>query len=119
MSGRFLFNYVYSCVIRLLISGGWEIFLVFKMSRLPHGPNDPPCQWVLMACSAWLKQPGCEFDQSSPCSAEVNNVWSGTSTYYLCLCDLDRDDVTSFLPFLFHSVVFSAVFFSCLLSLLF
>jgi hypothetical protein len=39
-----------------------------------------PFQWVPDALSLRVKWLGCEADHSPPSSAEVNNVWSYTST---------------------------------------
>jgi len=45
----------------------------------------------MMACSPWINQPVCEFDQLSPCSAEANSVWG-----YTAACRTDGVDVTFF-----------------------
>jgi len=44
-------------------------------SRLILGPTKRPIQWLQE-----IKRPGCEAYHSHPCSAEVRNAWSYTST---------------------------------------
>jgi hypothetical protein len=59
---------------------GLGIFLFTTVSRKALEPTQPPIQWVPGALSLRVKRPGCEADQSPPCSAEVKNAWSHTST---------------------------------------
>jgi len=49
-------------------------------SRLLWGPIQPPIHWALRAISPGVKQPRREADHLLPCSAEVENEWSYTST---------------------------------------
>lgn len=55
-------------------------FLLSKASSLALGPTQHPLQRVLFALYLEVKQPGCEADQSLPCSAEIKNTWSCAST---------------------------------------
>jgi len=50
------------------------------MSRPALGPTQHPIQWIPGTLSLGLKRPAREADHSHPASAEVNNVWSYTST---------------------------------------
>jgi hypothetical protein len=50
------------------------------MFRLAVGPTQPPIQWVPGALFLGIKWWGHEADHSPPCSAEVKNAWSYTST---------------------------------------
>jgi hypothetical protein len=56
------------------------IFLSTTVSRPALGPTQPPIRWVPVAPSLVVKRPEREADHSPPCSAEVKNVWSYTST---------------------------------------
>jgi hypothetical protein len=53
------------------------IFLFATASRSVLGPTQSPLHWNL---GAVVKMPGCEADRSPPCSADVKNAWSYTST---------------------------------------
>ena len=44
----------------------------------------------------WAKLPGCAVGHSSASGAEFRNVWSCTSTPFLCLHGVDKDIVTFF-----------------------
>jgi hypothetical protein len=59
---------------------GLGIFLFTTASRPALRPTQPPIQWVPGALSLGLKWPGCEAAPSTPCSTEVKNPWSYTST---------------------------------------
>ena len=48
--------------------------------RTALGLTLPSIQWTPMALSLGTKQVECEANQSPPCSAEVENEWSYTST---------------------------------------
>jgi len=50
------------------------------MSRLALGPTQLPIQWGPGALSTGVKQPGHEADHSPPSSADIENMWSYTST---------------------------------------
>jgi hypothetical protein len=47
--------------------------------RPAQGPTKPPLQWYRLPPPG-VNRPGCEVDHSTPCSAEVKNKWSYTST---------------------------------------
>jgi hypothetical protein len=64
---------------------GLGIFLFTIASRMALEPTQPPIQWVSGAFFLGVKQLGCEADHSPPSSAEVNNMWSYTSTPPVCL----------------------------------
>jgi hypothetical protein len=64
---------------------GLGIFLFTTASRTDLGPTQPPIQWVPGALSLGVKRLRCEADHSPPCSAEVKNEWSYTSTPPICL----------------------------------
>jgi hypothetical protein len=49
-------------------------FLFTTASRTALGPTRPPIQWVPGALSLGVKRPGREADQSSPSSAEVEEL---------------------------------------------
>jgi hypothetical protein len=51
-----------------------------RTSRPALGSTQPPIQWVLVALSPGVKQPGCEVDYSPPTSAEVKKMWIYIST---------------------------------------
>jgi hypothetical protein len=55
-------------------------FLFSTASRPTLGPNQRPIQWVLEALSLEIKRSGREADHSLPCSDDIKNVWSYTST---------------------------------------
>jgi hypothetical protein len=59
---------------------GLGIFLFTTASRTALGPTQPPIQWVPGELSLGVKWLGCEADHSPPSSAEVEYVWSYTST---------------------------------------
>jgi hypothetical protein len=59
---------------------GLGIFLFTTASKPALGPTQLPIQWVPGALSLELKRLGREADHSLPCSAEVKNAWSYTST---------------------------------------
>jgi hypothetical protein len=59
---------------------GLGLFLYTTVSRPSLGPTQPPIQWVAGAFSLGVKRPGRKADHSPPCSAEVKNAWSYTST---------------------------------------
>jgi hypothetical protein len=41
-----------------------------------------------------VKLPEFENDRSPPFSAQFKNQWCYTSTFHICLCELDRDNFT-------------------------
>jgi hypothetical protein len=55
---------------------GLEICLFTIVSRPALGTILPPIQWIPVAHSLGVKQPGREPDHTPPTSAEVKNVWS-------------------------------------------
>jgi hypothetical protein len=59
---------------------GLGIFLFTTVPTTAMEPTQLPVQWVPGALSRGVKRPGREADHSPPSSAEVNNVWSYTST---------------------------------------
>jgi hypothetical protein len=59
------------------------LFLFSTASRQSMGPTQPLIQWVQEA-----KQPGREADHSLPCSVQVKNAGSYTSTPTICLHDV-------------------------------
>jgi hypothetical protein len=59
---------------------GLGTFLFTIASRTVLGPTQPPIQWVPGALSLGVKRPRCQADHSPPCSSEVKNAWSYTST---------------------------------------
>jgi hypothetical protein len=59
---------------------GLGIFLFTAPSRTALGPTQAPIQRIPGALSLWVKRPGREADHSPPCSAELKNAWSYTST---------------------------------------
>jgi hypothetical protein len=72
---------------------GQKIFLSPETSRPALGPTQPPIQWVPKFYPG-VKRPGCDVDHWLPSSAEVNNKWSYTSPYPVCLHGMDRDTFT-------------------------
>jgi len=56
------------------------IILFATVSRPVLWPTQPPIQWVPEVPSLGIKRPGCEADHSPPCTAEVKNECSYTST---------------------------------------
>jgi hypothetical protein len=56
------------------------IFLLTAVSRTALGPTQPPIQWVPGTLSLGVKRPRREADYSPPCSVDVENAWSYTST---------------------------------------
>jgi hypothetical protein len=68
---------------------GLGIFLFITVSRTALGPTQLPIQWVPGALSLGVKRLGLETNHSSPCSAEVKNAWSYTSTpqcFFIACC---------------------------------
>jgi hypothetical protein len=61
-----------------VLAGGGNFFTTTSRSALE--PIQPPTQLVPGALSLGVEQPGHEDDHSPPSSAEVNNMWSYTST---------------------------------------
>ena len=57
-----------------------EIFLFFKVSRLPLGVTHPPTQWVIEALSYGKEEPWHEIHNPPASSTKVNNALSDTST---------------------------------------
>jgi hypothetical protein len=72
-------------VVGVRFPAGLGIFLFDTVSGPALGPTQPPIQWVSLALSLGLKQPGCEVDHSLPSSAEVKNAWGYTCTPPICL----------------------------------
>jgi hypothetical protein len=67
------------------------MFLFYKPSRLALEPTQPPVWWVQeFIFLPGVKRPGREVSFLRPCSAEVKNVWSGTSPP-VYLRGVDRD----------------------------
>jgi len=63
-----------------------RFFLFITMSKPALRPTQPPVQRVPGVLSLGIKQLGHEGDHLSSCSAEVENVWSYTSTHpYVCM----------------------------------
>jgi hypothetical protein len=62
---------------------GRDFFLVPSLCRLILEPTQSPLQLV-----PGLKWPEREADHSPPCSAEIKNAWSSTSTPPICLHDV-------------------------------
>jgi hypothetical protein len=56
--------------------GGWEFFPHHRV----QGPTQLPIQWIAGTLSLGVKRSVCEADHLPPCSAEIKNVWSYTST---------------------------------------
>jgi hypothetical protein len=56
------------------IPGRSTIFLFSITSRPTLGPTQPPIQWVPVAHSLGIKQPGSEADHSPSSSVEVKNI---------------------------------------------
>jgi hypothetical protein len=59
---------------------GFEGRFIITVSRLALGATQHTIQWV-----PGVQWPGCEADNSTPCSAEVMNVWNHTFTAPMCL----------------------------------
>jgi hypothetical protein len=55
------------------IPGRSKIFLFSIVSRPALGPTQFSIQWVPMVLSQWVRQSGCEADNSHPSSADVKN----------------------------------------------
>jgi hypothetical protein len=81
-------------MIRGLIPSWGEGFFSSKMFRSALGPNEPPIQRVL-----GTKQPVCEFDDSPPFIAEVENKRSYISTPPMCLQGVERKKFTLYIYF--------------------
>jgi hypothetical protein len=81
-----------SCQSDLLRTGRPEVrfpvcnkFLFAITYNPAQRPTRPLIQWVPERLSAGVKLPERDADHSSPCGAEVNNVWSCVSTPSICL----------------------------------
>jgi len=72
-----------------------DIFLCFKVSRMPLGPTEPPVQ-----CVPRVKWPGREADDSPSRSVEVKNGRSGISTPPVCFRVVNRNSVTLLMYFI-------------------
>ena len=70
-------------------------FLLKSRSAPAH--SQPPIQWV-HGYFPGLKRPECHVGHSRPCSVEVKNEWSYTSTSPICLHGVDRDNFTFYSP---------------------
>jgi hypothetical protein len=57
-----------------------KIFSLLERVQSGSGGHLIPIEWVRGALYPQIKQPGYEFDNLSPYSAQVNNEWSSTST---------------------------------------
>jgi hypothetical protein len=57
-----------------------KILMFSTASRPTLGPSQPPIQCVTGAISPGVMRSGREADHSPPCSAEVKNTWTYTST---------------------------------------
>jgi hypothetical protein len=65
-------------------------FHFFKSPRPALESTQPPIQWVTSALSQGTIQPGHEFDNSLPASAEVKKTWIYIPTppfHLLCMQD--------------------------------
>jgi len=65
--------------------GNCEIFLFTTTSRPALRPTQSPTRWVPGLLPHAVKRLGSEADHSPPCSAEVKNAWSYTSTHDVML----------------------------------
>jgi hypothetical protein len=87
----------------------WEglgIFLFTTASRLALGPTQPPRQWVPEALSLRVKRPGREVDHSPPCSAEIENAWSCTSSLqyaFMAWCSFKAQEQLHVFTFMYIS----------------
>jgi len=67
--------------------GGQDMFIFSTMSRPNMGHGQPPIQWVPV-----IKRPGREVNHSTQSKAKVKNEWSYTSTSFIHLQGVDRDN---------------------------
>jgi len=70
-----------------------DIFLFFRMSRLPLQPTHSPTQWVLVFFPGVL-WPGHVVENSPPHSTKVLEVGIHTSTSSICLHSINMDNIT-------------------------
>jgi hypothetical protein len=59
---------------------GQRSFLFATASRPILGPTQPPMQWISGPVSPGIKRSGRGAEHLSPCSADIENAWSYTST---------------------------------------
>jgi len=68
----------------LLLAGMFPLCHCIQTSSVAHPPTIQWVQWALCPEVKWM---GFEADHSPPTSAEVENMWSSTSTSpYIILC---------------------------------
>jgi hypothetical protein len=88
---------------------GQEIFLYSIEFTLALRPFQPPKHQVLQALSAWVTQPGCEAEHSTPSSGEVKYggavrpllyLFSWHSTYWIT----HKDNLTFIIQNLSHDI---------------
>jgi hypothetical protein len=92
---------------------GLGIFLFTTTSRTALGPTKPPIQWVPGALSLGVKQLRHEADHSPPSSAEVENVWSYTSTpqcVFIAWCLVKHRDNFTFIDAAYKMLSFQQSF---------
>jgi len=83
---------------------GQEIFRFSKMHRQALGPTQPPRQLFQGGKAA-----GC-VNYSPVSSTEVKNEWSFTSSFLVCLCGVDRENFTCFIPLLWCTITLTFTF---------
>ena len=89
------------------------ITVVNRDKRFFSSPKRPDFLWSqpsLLLNSYWafapgVKRPGFEVNHPRLSNAEVKSKWSYTSTSFVCLHDLERDNVTLLLSLIWISVI--------------
>jgi hypothetical protein len=64
-----------------ILGRSWDFFLLTTASRLVLGLTQLPSKWVLGVLFVGIKQRRHEADNLPPTSAEIENMWSYTSTH--------------------------------------
>ena len=71
------------------------------LQNIQTGSGTHPASYLMGTwyLSQGLKRSGCEVNHSPPCSGEVKNKWSCSSTHSVCLHGVKRENCTFFLRF--------------------
>jgi hypothetical protein len=85
-----------------LRAGRCGVRISAKCKRFSSPPKRPDRRWVASSllsnwyqvCFPGIKRPGREVNHSRPSSAKVKNKGRSTSSFLLCLYDVDRENFT-------------------------